>query len=245
MILVPGEEFTHPRYPSRSCSQLLSNSRAQDAWSHGSRAPSPPRVETGMMSENWYEAVDAGAGLTQGDLILNCPLLKWQLDNSISETALVEVAEPVRLLAAVRAVRAYVVVMTQACDLEHDKVADVVLCPCRTLSVYREAWAADMGSRGQRPTDKSWGRFCDDIRDGYVWNLFLMDALNDGPIRTEHRVVDFHAVHTIPRSFLDALLVADGGSRLRLRSPYREHLSQAFARFFMRVGLPSPISKVW
>jgi len=29
--------------------------------------------------------------------------------------------------------------------------------------------------------------------------------------------------------------------RLRLLPPYREHLSQAFARFFMRVGLPSDI----
>jgi hypothetical protein len=28
------------------------------------------------------------------------------------------------------------------------------------------------------------------------------------------------------------------GKRLRLLPPYREHLSQAFARFFMRIGLP-------
>ena len=31
------------------------------------------------------------------------------------------------------------------------------------------------------------------------------------------------------------------GPRLRLLPPYREHLSQAFARFFMRVGLPTDI----
>jgi len=31
------------------------------------------------------------------------------------------------------------------------------------------------------------------------------------------------------------------GYHLRLLSPYREHLSQAFARFFMRVGLPVDI----
>ena len=30
-------------------------------------------------------------------------------------------------------------------------------------------------------------------------------------------------------------------SRPRLNPPYREHLSQAFARYFMRVGLPSDI----
>jgi hypothetical protein len=30
-------------------------------------------------------------------------------------------------------------------------------------------------------------------------------------------------------------------TRLRLLPPYREHLSQSFARFFMRVGLPVDI----
>jgi hypothetical protein len=29
--------------------------------------------------------------------------------------------------------------------------------------------------------------------------------------------------------------------RWRLQSPFREHFSQAFARFFMRVGLPAAI----
>jgi len=33
------------------------------------------------------------------------------------------------------------------------------------------------------------------------------------------------------------------GNRLRLLPPYREHLAQAFARFFMRVGLPADIPK--
>lgn len=33
--------------------------------------------------------------------------------------------------------------------------------------------------------------------------------------------------------------------RLRLLPPYREHLSQAFARYFMQVGLPVNVSKVW
>ena len=31
------------------------------------------------------------------------------------------------------------------------------------------------------------------------------------------------------------------GPRGRLQSPFLEHLSQAFARFFMRIGLPSTV----
>jgi len=36
-------------------------------------------------------------------------------------------------------------------------------------------------------------------------------------------------------------LRAENGETLRLLSPYKEHLSQSFARFFMRVGLPIDI----
>lgn len=34
-------------------------------------------------------------------------------------------------------------------------------------------------------------------------------------------------------------LISDAGPRVRLLPPYREHLSQAFAKQFMRVGLPN------
>jgi len=60
----------------------------------------------------------------------------------------------------------------------------------------------------------------------------------------EHRVVDFHAIYTVPRDFLESLLKERQKPRLRLLPPYREHLSQAFARFFMREGLPAPLAKV-
>lgn len=38
-------------------------------------------------------------------------------------------------------------------------------------------------------------------------------------------------------------VIANQEKRLSLMSPYKEHLSQAFARFFMRVGLPIDISE--
>jgi hypothetical protein len=44
---------------------------------------------------------------------------------------------------------------------------------------------------------------------------------------------------------LQSLLKARAIPRPQLLPPYREHLSQAFARFFMRVGLPTPVAKTW
>jgi len=193
------------------------------------------------MSNPWYEVVGPDVRLTQGDIILDCPLLTWQLDDAAEG----EKASGERLFQAAKGIKADVVVMTQACDLEQGKVSDVVLCPCRPLSRYKPAWEEAERARKQNPTHKAWAAFCEDIKNGYVWNLFLMDSLQAGEISTEHRIVDFHSVHTVPRSFLDTLIAERGAKRLRLLPPYREHLSQSFARFFMRVGLPIPITRAW
>ena len=93
----------------------------------------------------------------------------------------------------------------------------------------------------QNPTTKAWKRYCDNIREGYVWNLTMLDSGHLSEVAVEIRIVDFHEVYTVPRGFLESLIRQRQKPRLRLLPPFREHLSQAFARFFMRVGLPVPI----
>jgi len=195
------------------------------------------------MNKDWYEIVDANHELTQGDLILSCPILTWktelpQLNNLQSETEV--------LKASVEAIQADVIVMTQACDLENNKVENVILCPHFSLSEYKQDWEEMMSSKNQNPSAKAWRRHCDDIKDGYMWNLSMLNSFNSEIISIEHRVVEFHEVYTIPRYFFESLLQQRGEARLRLLPPYREHLSQAFARFFMRVGLPIGVDeKAW
>jgi hypothetical protein len=195
-----------------------------------------------MPSEPWYETVNADQSITQGDLIFNCPILSWKSENlGIQGSNENEV-----LKGAMDAISADVVVMTQACDLEHEKVTNVILCPHISLSEYYSFWEKDMESKGQSPTPKAWKNHCNDICDGYLWNLSMLNEhRSSGNIEMEIRLVDFHEVFTIPRAFLEYLLAQRGEHRYRLLPPYREHLSQAFARFFMRVGLPIPIKKEW
>jgi len=57
---------------------------------------------------------------------------------------------------------------------------------------------------------------------------------------SEYLIVDFRSIFSVHFDFL-VEFVKEKGDRIRLLSPYREHLSQAFARFFMRVGLPVDI----
>jgi hypothetical protein len=62
------------------------------------------------MTEPWYDIFDADKPLSQGDLILDCPVLVWKRQDS---SASIPLAERAALL------REDIVVMTQACDLEH------------------------------------------------------------------------------------------------------------------------------
>jgi hypothetical protein len=192
-----------------------------------------------MMNEPWYEMVTGAAALTQGELIFDCPLLGWQ-----AETKEPSALDETDLQSSLMAFQEDVVVMSQACDLEHGKVENVVLCPHLPLSVFRQVWAAWLSARGQNPSEKSWKATCEDIAAGYVWNQTFLNRSTDPILPTEIRVVDFHEVFTVPRTFLQALLDKRNRPRLRLLPPYREHLSQAFARYFMRVGLPQPIDLI-
>ena len=182
------------------------------------------------MSDGWYESVENTEPLSQGDIVSSCPVLTWAREVS-GET-------PDALSGMVRAESADVVIMTQACDLEHEKVSNVILCAHDSLTDHKRAWEQLLREQSQNPTSRAWRSYFTDIRDGFVWNLALLNSGTAGDLETEHRVVDFHEVYSVPRPFLEALLRARAGVRLRLRPPYREHLSQAFARFFMRVGLP-------
>jgi len=192
------------------------------------------------MNDNWYEAVDGDVRLTQGDIILDCPLLRWK---DVSSPLTKE--DPDTLKRALDVIRADVVVMTQACDLENEKVKDIVLCPHVSITKHQETWETEMRKRTEKSLSKFWQRYCDDICKGVIFNLSILNSGDTGTLTTDHRIVDFSEIFTIPRSFLESLLKERNQPRLRLLPPYREHLSQAFARFFMRVGLPTDISKVW
>jgi len=193
------------------------------------------------MPEAWYEIVGPDIPLTQGDLVFGCPLLAWQ-GNTLR---LEGVDESEVLMGATTGIQADVVVMTQACDLEHEKVENVILCPHVSLDDHRVVWGDNTERAGQNPTEKAWNSHCNSICDGFMWNLTMLNDCRIDGSSIGVRIVFFNEVYTVPLAFLESLLRQRGHPRFRLLPPYREHLSQAFARFFMRVGLPVPIEKKW
>jgi hypothetical protein len=58
--------------------------------------------------------------------------------------------------------------------------------------------------------------------------------------KSDCRLIDLGNVFSLPFTLISQV-AKERGDRIRLNPPYREHMSQAFARFFMRVGLPVDI----
>ena len=190
---------------------------------------------------NWYEIISAEEPITQGDIIFNCPVTTWKSQ----EFDLIGKDETEILKNSYETILADVIVMSQACDLEHNKIRNVTLCPHISLSEYKEDWKIYQEARNQKTNSDTWKKQCEFLKKGYVWNLTLLNNSELAEMTFQHRIVDFYDIFAVPKIFLENLLKKRGQKRPRLLPPYREHLSQSFARFYMRVGLPTEINKGW
>ncbi len=191
------------------------------------------------MSDTWYRSVAANEPLTQGDFILNCPVSKWSLDSD----DYFDGKNLDNLKAKLDAFCIDAIVMSQACDLEQNKVRDVILCPILPLAEFRELWNEQRKIEGKGNSASNFKGYFTDIKKAKISNLAVLNEGSAGGISTTHRIVDFAEIYSVPRVFLETSISRRGFARLTLVAPYREHLSQSFARFFMRVGLPTPVAE--
>ena len=124
---------------------------------------------------------------------------------------------------------ANLIVVTQSCDLENGKVHLVAMCPVYTLTEFES----------ENPAYTARGRW-EEVRKGRVEALHLLGCPDDPDNNYGALVVDFGLIFSLPPAYLENR-AETSGKRWRLDSPFLEHFSQAFARYFMRVGLPSQI----
>lgn len=177
--------------------------------------------------KSWYEIAE-GPKLAQGDLFRQFPIAKPPKNIEISSDG---IAKP-----SPTKIEIYdVVVLTQSCDLENNKTGLVLVSPFLSL-----AQIGDLTSRDVRENPERLKRFKEQIRRGAQPPFHMLDRCSLPAFRAEVSIVDFRYVFTVSTRFLERMAQTTG-PRLRLKSPFREHLSQAFARYFMRVGLPSDI----
>lgn len=177
----------------------------------------------------WYEVVNEPQTLEQGDLLFNCPVAVpiWKPSSKeLSEAKMYQIESEVAFYD--------VVIMSQTCDLVNNKLKFALVCPHWSLEEFEESDVLRAKSKKAKRSIK------ENIRRGYAPNYHMLAACDIEGYEHSIRIVDFREVFSLPISLISHIASQQSGS-LRLISPYREHLAQAFARFFMRVGLPVDI----
>lgn len=167
----------------------------------------------------WFGVV-TGDDIEQGDIFEGCPVF-IPLDGLSDWTA-----QEVHFRVETRDV----IVLSQTCDMVkgREKIQETLLCTISNRSELKE------------PVHLATRKGMEDARRGNLPPFHLLAECSLNGFQKEVRIVDFRRVFSLPISFVRAR--ASGFlNRLRLLPQYREHLSQAFARYFMRVGMPSDI----
>lgn len=169
---------------------------------------------------DWYEIIENSNELEQGDFIYNCPVIYPPKNIKIEENQLIESdAEGILL---------DVVILSQSCDLKGKKINNVLVCPVYELNFFQEKFETFKHKKN-----------LEQIRKGYQHSYHLLnECILDG-FKSGFKIVEFKQPFSVDIKYLENFV--SNQKRLRLKSPYKEHLSQAFARFFMRVGLPTDI----
>ena len=185
-----------------------------------------------------YETVE-GEKLEQGDILLRCPV--------VIPTQILMWPVPEDQDLEVEILLYDLVVLTQSCDLELrvDKktkaefygVDMVTLCPHWDLSNV----APELSELAQKGDPQKVNRDkLENIAKGQMPRYHLLGASESAQVEMGVRVVDLSQTISLPLTYVHQLSKRPQ-KRLRLGSPYKEHLAQAFARLFMRIGLPQNI----
>jgi hypothetical protein len=165
------------------------------------------------MPSFWIDVVSEQ--LAQGDFLPSCRVpIFFGTDSEVEEVPTLEYD---------------LIVVTQSCDLENQKVALVACCPIFPIVDFEQV-NTDFQKKGR------W----EEVRKGRVEGLHLLGSLTEPDNNRLANVVDFREIYSLPFGYLTKRAV-ELGRRARLAPPFLEHYSQAFARFFMRVGLPASI----
>ena len=167
----------------------------------------------------WYDTVDAKEKLQQGDFVDDCPFVTPLID---MEPGSVKVRD-------FEVLDNDVIIVSHSCDLVNEKLPFVLVCPVYSLSEFESSQSFFRGNVGKEL-----------LRRGISPAYYMLNECHIDEFQRGYSVVSFRDLYTVPYDVIKELANRDE-KRLRLLTPYREQLSQAFGKFFMRIGLPTDI----
>jgi hypothetical protein len=169
----------------------------------------------------WYSVVK-GPDIQQGDILQRCPILAPVSVDDLDKDN----------IGTVGVYRQRSIVMSQSCDLivrkgGKAKIKQAILCPFFDKAQIESTLAFD---------NEKW----EDARRGRMPRYHVLNKCDLREVKADFGLIDLGEIISLPVDVVRELAKREG-DRLRLNPPYREHMAQAFARFFMRVGLPVDI----
>jgi len=188
--------------------------------------PNYPWYQTGKIEDFCEQDLSGGQGtekiriLQQGYLLFDCPVIdissNYVIPDKLKDEDITDIEVNIE--------KFDLMIMTQSCDLANDKTEQVLHCAFFPASTYSKNEVKEIKSN--RRTS-----YCL-IEASDTANIDLLPAF-------ERQVIDFRSVYTLPKQYV--LNFIGDKTISRLLPPYREYVAQAFARFFMRVGLPKDL----
>jgi hypothetical protein len=173
------------------------------------------------MEYPWYTLLDEDdLSLEQGDILRECPVM---IPPNITMKGGDTVSSNIKIYD--------VIILSQSCDLANKKISIVQVSPFFNIEEYDFIKNAN---NSEKISNKN------KLRQGNLPGLHLLNQCEINQHKTDFLIVDFRNVYGVDFAFL-VEFVKNSGKRLRLNPPYKEHLSQSFARYFMRVGLPTDL----
>lgn len=174
-----------------------------------------------MIDYPWYEVIDSKDDITQGDIIKGCPVPIIKKFTGIEPNQTIE--------AEIETIDG--IIMTQACDIENQKIDNIILCSITSKHDFESQMIA------MQKSNKEIKKNIESIIKGQQNAYHIINQYKTESFSQDYFIINFKDIFSIPVK-LAKNIASTNGRRLRLCPPYREHLSQAFARYFMRVGLP-------
>jgi hypothetical protein len=180
----------------------------------------------------WYRIVEGNNQILQGHILHNLPLAyptSKILDSNNNPGTKEETPYVIS--------NGNCIVMTHSCDFQEETPDSMQVVVCPFFDVAKKPEAV-----GPYINPDAWKSHVKGHRvDYYLLNEFVCQE--NPELSFPFRLIELKTTYTIPYGVLK-ILATRQGQRVCLQSPYLEHMSQAFARRFMRVGLPIVIPEV-
>lgn len=178
------------------------------------------------LAREWYESVSEPDEILQGEFFDAFPILTFE---PAALPQLMHPAGDISIIKKPEIANYNVVVMTQSCDFPKLQATDeIILC------------ARQKYTGGKFDNKSGW----DALRKRTVTYAYLLNRCRIPGKEFDFQVVSFRTLFTVQLGIVREFAKMQP-DRVRLRSPYREDLAQAFGRLFMRIGFPNDLPREW